>query len=832
MTEKLEEGYVSRVRQVGISSLLLMATIVIFSAIIAIPFLISATPLASNKEIMAWYGLAVSGGGIISVFVWSGIVWQGIEARFGVLLSRLAAFFEKPPKRTPENDLSPEEAIKQIRAQKKKWDLRDVDSWPDEKVARFWAEFKSTEEINVPNKLMDWVIFQDEVIRKIRIFLLDFIDTMKHIKSEVKSGKNISDVVSKRPAPKVLMVGEPGTGKTVIGKATRETLDDIYKQEGATDILDDVLCVRIKHFTNRPEIYICPAGTAKPYLRQREKLLKRRDRSFIMPVKMIFGFVATLGVVLTLFFISRMVIDISSNPIDNLFGIMSSYTLSMNLSMSMTLSASFAYYIFRSLIGGALFSSVSRDEIAELPNLLVDNSKKRVPFVDVTGATTANLFGEVEWNPVGALGAPPHKRMKAGAVHIAHGGILYNDEIKNLQQEDAVTLLSVMQNGELSIESRGTRISSGGGLDAKSGPIRAVFFMLAAGNMDISSDPNSIINRLTAFKDRFDSHGAIIPMNNSVPITMRNKAKVAQFVAQEVFRLGLLPMDNSGVQRIISYLIRLSGKNEISTRLRLGMGQVKKAGLLAREEKAKIITAEHVDKAEEMFAPSQQKAVKDQVEERRQGKIILSKGGEVGRVNGLVAIKDPITGAMVGDVVVVTAFMKKVTEIKHADFLVTGIKEANPEWIADSIKTVRTTILRRYHVDIARECYTHISFVQSNGIDGPSAGITMALAIASILGDPTEFRKTREFNPIRIRQDTAITGAIENVEEEGKILVSRVGAIPEKCQGAQENGLKLVIMPKINLGMLSEEEKERLKIELDCAGSFEEFLEKMEYKGE
>jgi ATP-dependent Lon protease len=65
--------------------------------------------------------------------------------------------------------------------------------------------------------------------------------------------------------------------------------------------------------------------------------------------------------------------------------------------------------------------------------------------------------------------------------------------------------------------------------------------------------------------------------------------------------------------------------------------------------------------------------------------------------------------------------------------------------------------------------------------DGPSAGIGMFVALASML--------TR----LKIRTDVAMTGEITL---RGNIL--RVGAIKEKCLAAHRFGIKHVILPKAN----------------------------------
>ncbi len=74
--------------------------------------------------------------------------------------------------------------------------------------------------------------------------------------------------------------------------------------------------------------------------------------------------------------------------------------------------------------------------------------------------------------------------------------------------------------------------------------------------------------------------------------------------------------------------------------------------------------------------------------------------------------------------------------------------------------TVVTTIHRLYGINLRKNYFTHIAFLQSDpkGMDGPSAGITMTLAIMSYLGDPRLPPEKRK--PIPMLLDTPVTGTV------------------------------------------------------------------------
>jgi ATP-dependent Lon protease len=106
-------------------------------------------------------------------------------------------------------------------------------------------------------------------------------------------------------------------------------------------------------------------------------------------------------------------------------------------------------------------------------------------------------------------------------------------------------------------------------------------------------------------------------------------------------------------------------------------------------------------------------------------------------------------------------------------------------FIADSIAKVRSVILQKYGIDIAQDYLTHIDFAQSYGVDGPSAGVTMAILLCSLIeGKP-------------IRQDVAVTGEI-NLGVGDSIQVTAVGGVYEKIKAAEAWGFKKVVIPQKN----------------------------------
>jgi Lon-like ATP-dependent protease len=102
----------------------------------------------------------------------------------------------------------------------------------------------------------------------------------------------------------------------------------------------------------------------------------------------------------------------------------------------------------------------------------------------------------------------------------------------------------------------------------------------------------------------------------------------------------------------------------------------------------------------------------------------------------------------------------------------------------ESVDKVITGMFHRYELN-PREWYLHVDFSQTHGVDGPSAGMAMAVALASI------------FENKYIRQDIAITGEIL-LNQSGRIEVGPVGGITAKIRGAEMFDIPTIILPEEN----------------------------------
>jgi Lon-like ATP-dependent protease len=278
-----------------------------------------------------------------------------------------------------------------------------------------------------------------------------------------------------------------------------------------------------------------------------------------------------------------------------------------------------------------------------------------------------------------------------------------------------------------------------------------------------------------------------------MPNTVENRRKYVQFIAQEVRRFHLVPFSREACEEIAEEGRRRSNKRDaLTTMFRPLISLVKTAATLAMNENSALVEKRHVQDAIEKHCKTIQKQILEhQLSERGKLLEIAPNGHKLGQIYGLAVVSDPYSGEMTGNVLTVKATMVKRGTVNrdyptHGYYKVTGIaKGRNEVFISDSVAKVRSVILQKYGLDIAQDFLTHIDFSQAYGVDGPSAGVTMAILLCSLI----------EGRPIR--QDIAVTGEI-NLGVGDEIQVTAVGGLYEKIKAAEAWGFKKVIVPYKN----------------------------------
>lgn len=674
-----------------------------------------------------------------------------------------------------------------------------------------WGQFKDTEGFPVDDNLIDWAIGQDQALKECFLCLDEWVHKLKWLEkikwyeswsNRDKSKPAVKTTIS--PGPYLLLLGDPGTGKSLIGKALAEKLTQVYNEKGIK--LSDALSWKNSGFPSQPKISIHKSGEGKKIIKIEQ--LKELKRKFITKV----GFRALqllmigLGVFLLslgFYFILQAWQNWVANPIflgellqDYYRGNFVDYLINRIVGLvpitfipggSLIFFGVFMWW-FSKLGGMGNLKGIGGAKQTEVPKLIVDNSSDRAPFIDATGHKSAQLFGSIAWDPyqTGGLGTPEHQRVSAGDVHKASMGILYIDEIKNLDPEEAVTLLTVLEDGQLPITLR-SRFHGGGtaAMAVSTEPVPAITFLVGAGNFD------SIGQIHPALMDRIYGYGKVVRMNNDMPNTLENRRKYVQFIAQEVKRFNLLPFSRAACTEIVEEGRRRSNKKEaLTTRFRPLISIIKTASTLATNEDCKSVGKRYVVEAVNQHCKTiQRQILEHDMHERGKLLEIEPEGVKLGQMHGLAVVRDPFSGEMTGSVLNVKAQMVKRTELPRnyafkGYYKVTGVAKGQ-NFISDSIAKVRSVILQKYGVDIAQDYLTHIDFAQSYGVDGPSAGVTMAILLCSLI----------EGNPVR--QDVAVTGEI-NLGVAESIQVTAVGGVYEKIKAAETWGFKKVVIPQKN----------------------------------
>ncbi len=223
--------------------------------------------------------------------------------------------------------------------------------------------------------------------------------------------------------------------------------------------------------------------------------------------------------------------------------------------------------------------------------LLFRHDGKSAPFIDATGLAQGALFGDIRHDPYqsGGTETPPHWLVEAGAIHHAHGGILYIDEIGGLDQDSQRLLLTAIQEKSLPITGRQ---SGSSGSMVQTNPVPCDFTLVAAGN---TSDLNSL---LPALRSRISGYGYEIATANSMPDTPESWLSLATFIAQEVHSDGRIPHFNDlAIAEIIAAARVNTAPGRLTTRLRDLGGLVRVAGDLATIAHSTVVHASHVKEA-------------------------------------------------------------------------------------------------------------------------------------------------------------------------------------------------------------------------------------------
>jgi Lon-like ATP-dependent protease len=384
----------------------------------------------------------------------------------------------------------------------------------------------STEDFSLSERLMDQIIGQEQAVDVVKL--------------------------AARQKRFLLIVGEPGTGKSMLGRAVAELM--------SLGDLQDVLAFPNDEDPFRPRVKCVPAGEGEKILERfrREGRKRQRFNQYLFHLAIAATFLLTLVQVFR--------------------------------------TENYAYLLGGIFLGLLLvfFKNVFLKKSRQiLPRVLISRKdSKKQPFVDATGLQQGGLLGDVRHDPYqsGGVETPPHQLLEAGAIHRAHGGVLFIDEMATLSLESQQNLLTAIQEKELAITGRSA--ASSGSMVA-SNPLPCDFLLILAGNEE------DLEKLHPALRSRIRGFGYEICTRHLMTDNAANCRKFFQFVAQEVRRDGKIPhFSKSAVEALIEEARLRSGKKGfLCARFRELGGLLRVAGDLAVQEGQTLVQANHVQKA-------------------------------------------------------------------------------------------------------------------------------------------------------------------------------------------------------------------------------------------
>jgi Lon-like ATP-dependent protease len=596
--------------------------------------------------------------------------------------------------------------------------------------------FETTNDVKIPERIADQVIGQDDAV----IVIKKAAEQKRH----------------------VILIGEPGTGKSMLARSMIEFLP---KGE-----LQDIIVYHNPHDTNEPRIKVAPAGKGKEIVsKQKAEALFRQGQKNSLMIMVIF-FVFMLGAI--------------------------AWVMTQEV-MWIFIGLGLGIFIL-------IFVKIStfRKEHYHVPKLLVSHkADDKPPFIDATGAHAGALLGDVKHDPFqsGGLETPSHERVEAGAIHKAHKGVLFVDEINMLRMESQQSLLSAMQEKEFSIAGQSERSA---GAMVKTAPVPCDFILVASGNID------AVEGMHPALRSRIRGYGYEVYMKNTMKDTHENRLKLIRFVAQEVAKDKKIPhFSRPAVLEIIREAQRRAGRRgELTLRLRELGGLIRVAGDIAHEKKVPFADDSHVMLAKSIARPLEQQIADRYLEKSKEYRTNIVEGSEVGRVNALAVLN-------------ASSNMSEFSGI-----LLTIVAEVTPAHSRDEGKIIATgklgdiakeavqnvsALVKKYTGEDISKYDVHIQFVGSHeGVEGDSASISVATAVISALEE------------VPVDLSVAMTGSLS---VRGQVLP--VGGVTAKIEAAAESGIKKVLIPAANMKDVMLERKYIDKIQVIPVETLGEVLE-------
>ncbi len=631
--------------------------------------------------------------------------------------------------------------------------------------------FETTADINLPKDPIERVVFQDRAKAAIR-----------------KIAQNRGHI---------LMVGRPGTGKSLLANMFKEVLD-----RSLGEYLRPTQAIVAYPGKDRHHIriaYEAPDAIERTISRLIEDIKTAAENigefNLIEPIRAVrrakyWLTVAAVGSALAGFFYPPAFI------VTGLTGIGAIFTFIQENQYRAQ------EKIQRNTMGGRRNNVKHLEDM--LPEVLFDPRRETELMARVAEPDSRNMKGGFRHDPYqsGLLHTPAHQRAYLGAH--ATAPIIYIDELKTMIRAGYMPeLLEIMQSKSYTLE--GGRNSGSGSADRSEDRLRAENIFIACCNHDTLDYLRQEGDG--AFLSRIEDKGEVIEMDSAIPGCRESIRQVAQYIKQEINHLGdefntlwgdilkkegrdgvrhrcehimgrplpedyaLAPREFSrdAVMEIIKELRCRTGDGKLSCILRPINGVIKSAEFIAIAENTPIIQPEHIRQALSEHMSLEGAMTRELIEQKKDlKKYISTLTDAIGYVVGLAVFHSQASGQMYGQPLPIHGqILAGGTDGVTASGRIGDIAKAAAQNVRASIKKVFKKIGAPY---VGYEM--HVEYIQAHGgVEGDSASVAMDIALIS------------DYIRRPVNQTMGVTGSLT-----GDIILP-VGGVTEKLRSIMDPDL-------------------------------------------
>ncbi len=441
-----------------------------------------------------------------------------------------------------------------------------------------------------------------------------------------------------------------------------------------------------------------------------------------------------------------------------------------------------------------------------VPEISYDPRNDTNLMVNVSEPNSKNMKGGFRHDPYqsGNLQTPIHKRVYLGAH--AKAPIIYIDELKTLVKTRYMSsLLEIMENKKYILE--GGKNTGSGAADRAENYLKADNIIIACCNHDTLAHLQQEGDG--AFLSRIEDKGEIIQMEVAVPENEVHVMQVAQYIKQEIikldkefddtwgkvlekeghagvkrrseeiygkrlpdnYRLNARDFSRNAVAEIIKELRCRSSDGKLSCILRPINGVIKTAELNAIVENSHFVEPEHIRRALEEHLSLEGALSKEIIEHKKDlKKYITSITDSIGYVVGLAVTHSRASGRMFGQPLPIYCQINiGGSDTITAPGKLGDIAKAAVKNVRASIKKVLQRVGAPY---VGYEM--HIEYIQAHGgVEGDSASVAMDVGLIS------------DYIQQPVNQRFGITGSLT-----GEIILT-VGGVTEKVRSIMDIDLTM-----------------------------------------